>query len=555
MPFDPDKFLASTATATRPASGFDPDKFLAETEPMSIEGFGKNLVQDVKDTGSGLANLAGQFVQHPLRTPLKMAAAMPEGIVNEGKRLGVGELITGHPINAIQKLGGAFYDKPLTTGLEIAPAVGWGAGKLGLGEKVAAAELGDVAKTAGIVDDILPDGPAGPAASASAPSVPEAPIELKPMRTTPEAPIQPASRVPPDPNAPPLSSKPPVEAAKRDNLDAVHDFLKSKQKKIEAQPGWQQRAAKYVENEVSGFRGKDIGLRDPMIRSLDRKNPLRAIEKAEELMDYGAEEGLFKAGLTDVARKDLVKSRLADAGENIGAVRAVGGNRGVPPIAEIRKAIINGLKAEYGIKAKGEIKSVLDDFDRLSKQDPTFEGMSKVATHLNGEKSTLNKLGRDPRLTTHAADVVSRMNNDALRKLLNAKENTFYTDNLKRFGAYKKFEQTVASAGRRGMTGRGAPGGMFSSAWQQLWDRGGYRIAGNVADRTAKSVLKNPGRIKNLPDFFEELAHHAGDEIDDVIGSAGAQGQGMAHGGIVGNNELNEFLSQKYGNKTKGATK
>ncbi len=328
------------------------------------------------------------------------------------------------------------------------------------------------------------------------------------------------------PRTPPPPPKPEPPPAPKDPLQDVKDFLKKTQGQVEAKPGWQEKAAKYVKNEVADLRAKDIGMRDPMIRSLDPKRPLEALKKAEDLMGYANEQGYFKPGLTNVARKDAIQSKIGETGKAIGAVRQLGGQRATPPIAEIRNTLKNELTTEYGQKAGREIKTVLSDFDRKVKADPSFQGLSDVATYLNGEKHTFNKIGQNPGPTTDAANIISRMNNESLRKVLSPEEDKFYTQNLRDFGAHKKLEAMVASAARRGMTGRGAPGGALSALWQQLWDRGGYRMAGNVADRMSSSVLKNPGKIKTLPQFFEELGHHAGEEIGDTI-------EGMSKGGRV----------------------
>jgi hypothetical protein len=333
-------------------------------------------------------------------------------------------------------------------------------------------------------------------------------------------PIQEPSQGPPPP------PKPEAPPAAKDPLQDVKDFLKKTQGQVEAKPGWQEKAAKYVKNEVADLRAKDMGMRDPMIRSLDPKRPLEALQKAEDLMTYAGDQGYFKPGLTNIARKDAIAAKIGETGKNIGAVRQLGGQRATPPIADIRNTIKNELTNEYGQKAGKEIKTVLSDFDRKVKANPSFQGLSDVATYLNGEKKTFNKIGQNPGPTTDAANIISRMNNEALRKVLSPEEDKFYTQNLRDFGAHKKLEQMVASAARRGMTGRGAPGGALSALWQQLWDRGGYRMAGNVADRMSTGILKNPGKIKSIPEFFEELAHHTGEEIGDTI-------EGMYKGGRV----------------------
>jgi hypothetical protein len=573
--------------APAPAGG---DLFTDEPAPTpkSLGGFGRNVVEDVKGNVKGLGDLAEGLTQHPVDTVKRI----PGALINEGKRIGLGELLTGHPINAAGKLVDAAYNKPLSTFLDVAPAIGAAGKALGIGG--AAAEGADAAATAAraakVAEEAAPAAEAAETVSEAAPK--DLPVVQPGLKTgDPHAlfsyndnfgpngqprsiytvfgdPAHPAfqkhgwgSSLPqedlgeipvtgreprsvgkfeplatPPPEAPPAgeSSKGPPPA--KDPLQDVKDYIARSQAKIEAKPGWQEKAAKYMKNEVADLRAKDIGMRDPMIRSLDPKRPLQALKKAEDLMSYAGEQGYFKPGLTNVARKDAIASKIGETGRNIGAIREIGGNRAAPPIADIRDAIKSELTTEYGQKAGREIKTVLSDFDRKVKADSSFQGLSDVATYLNGEKHTFNKIGQNPGPTTDAANIISRMNNEALRKVLSPEENAFYTKNLRDFGAHKKLEQMVASAARRGMTGRGAPGGALSTLWQQLWDRGGYRMAGNVADKMSTSVLKNPGKLKTIPDFFEELAHHTGEEIGDTI-------EGMYQGGRVPD-DVRQYVSK-----------
>jgi len=487
-----------------------------ETEPVEgyVEKTVKNIIPDLKQTAIGIGSMikegAYEMPKRAMQTGVEMAGGVPYAETPSGRQAvnlvqnapqQAAEMVRPitHPIDYMQ-------EHPVQQTLNILGAKQLIGGMMPKKAPMAAPEM----------PMRTPEAPLPP---------PEAPMAARQMpKVAPEAPPV-GAEPPPIPKAAP---EPPPAAAKGpiDPLQDVKDFLKRTQAKAEAVPGWQEKAAKYVKNEVADFRAKDIGMRDPMIRSLDPKRPLQALQKAEDLMDYAGEKGYFRPGLTDVARKDAIASTIEKTGANIGAVRQIAGKRGTPPIAEIRKAILDELTAEYGEKAAREIKTVLSDFDRKVKENPTYQGMADLATYLNQEKKTFNKIGQNEGPTTDAANIVSRMNNDSLRSVLSPAENNFYTENLRDFGAHKKLEQMVASSARRAMTGRGAPGGAFSAIWQQLWDRGGYRMAGDVANRVSSSVLKNPGRIKSLPEFFEELAHHSGESFDELIG-------GMWQGGEV----------------------
>ena len=108
---------------------------LGKTKLSHIEQFGKNAASDVVGQAKGMGemvNAAYPFLGTlgkdvgliPKETELPNAAqvlgGMAKGIPREAQRIGLGELVTGHPINSVEKAANAFYDKPLTTGMDFA---------------------------------------------------------------------------------------------------------------------------------------------------------------------------------------------------------------------------------------------------------------------------------------------------------------------------------------------------------------------------------------------------------------------------------------------------
>jgi hypothetical protein len=155
--FDPDAYLAATggaATATAPAptpagaatpaAPFDPDKYLEETGGTTdtLGGFAKNLGEDVVSNVKGVYGLGKGLLTEPVKT----VKAIPGALLEEGKRLGGAELLKGDLPAAGRKLSRAMYEKPLSTGLDVAGLAGGAegvAGKLGkLGELGEAGEVG-----------------------------------------------------------------------------------------------------------------------------------------------------------------------------------------------------------------------------------------------------------------------------------------------------------------------------------------------------------------------------------------------------------------------------
>lgn len=507
-------------------------RYLDEEEPKSLAGFGHNLVEDVKETGTGLGHLAEGAIKRPIETAVSVAKNIVPGLIAEGKRLGVGELLTGHPVNAIEKLGEAAYNKPLTTAFSVVPAVGAvgklaGAGmkalrgaELGLaGEEAAATAAQAAAKEApgALAEDLvaIPKGTAGKSATM------EAAEEF--ARNPPK----------PPPAAPP--PKPPI-----DPLKEVSDYVTAKYGAAAAKPGFVQKAGDWLSNFASDVRGKDIGFRPGQIQSMGQG--FKGLEKAEELLDYADSKGYFTPTMTDAARKAKIKSVLDETGKMIGGIREVADKRGAPPLQQILETAKTQLTKEFGTDAPAEVQKVLSKIEQRMKENPTFSGMADLATELNKAKTPARSMGQHPGPTTEAANIVARMNNEATRGVLNAKESELFTSSLRDFGAHKKLEQAVSNAARRSMSGRsGQLGSLTNRLVQNVLDSGGYRIGGKIAGRLGKAMKSNPDRFKTLPQFFEELAHETGDVVDDVIYP------GMAHGGIAGMPGLNDFLAAKYG--------
>jgi hypothetical protein len=261
----------------------------------------------------------------------------------------------------------------------------------------------------------------------------------------------------------------------------------------------------------------------------------QGIEKAEALVNYAREKGYFNPALTDIAREAKIKQALKTSGQQVEALRSIADQRGVPPVPQIVNEVKTQLVKDYGIDAPREIKKVLL---KIEQAPPTFSGLADLATELNKAKTTAKSLGQHPGPTTDAANIVSRINNDALRSVLNPQEAESYTQSLRDFGAHKKLEQAVAASERRGLSARSNQRGILGRLYQEALDRGGYRIGGNIANRMGKAIGANPSQFKTLPQFFEELAHQTGDVLDETM-------EGFAHGGIV--EELDHHLTNKYG--------
>jgi|WetSurMetagenome_2_1015567.scaffolds.fasta_scaffold56371_2 hypothetical protein len=304
-----------------------------------------------------------------------------------------------------------------------------------------------------------------------------------------------------------------------DPLSAVKDFVTSKYGQAAAKPKWNETVAKYLQEEARNLGAKDLGLQPRQIQSMGPG--FKGVEKAEALIDYGFEKGYFDPKLGPIGRKEAIVSNMNKAGHQVEALRTIADTRGAPPVPEIANQVQQMLQSKYGYgtnKAPAQVQNVMEHFQHV---DPTHKGLADLATTLNESITDVKKMGQHPGPATDAANLISKMNNDSIRGVLNPQESELYTNSLRDFGAHKKLEQAVSASMRRGMGARSNQRGILGRAFQEALDRGVYRLGSNVAQRTAKSVLKNPQATRTLPDFFEEFAHQSGDVLDESLGLSG----------------------------------
>lgn len=500
-----------------------------DPDPKTFAGFGANAVQDVKGNAKNLVNLAEGLAEHPIDT----IKNVPGALVNEGKRIGIGDLLTGHPVDAAGTFLNAAYEKPISTALDVAPVVGAAGKALGLGGAAAegaeaATQAADAAKLA---EEAAPAAEAPPMAQAmhgdlsGAATAPQFEV-IRPDPVTPPPPSAPTAAPggtpPSQPPPPPPSGPAPAPSALSGISDEIKNYVNSKYQAAQAKPGLIPKIGNYLTEESNKLGSKDVGLQSGLIKTMG--TGFKGIEKANQLVDYARENGYLKAGLSDAERRAQIANAMNKSGAIIGKMRQLADSRGAPDVDAIKTAVKSVLDQKYGYgpeKAPGEIANVMESIEKAPK---TYQGMADLATHLNKSATAVGKLGQHPGPTTDAADIVARMGNEGARKSFSPEENNLFTQNLRDFGANKKLEQTTSMAARREMGARSNQRGILGRAWQEALDRGGYRMGGNIANRLGKSI--QAGKVKTLPQFFEDLAHQSNEEIDDTI-------KGMSRGGIV----------------------
>ena len=501
QPFEPGA-AAGAATATAEKPPFDPSQPFEPGE-KSLAGFGHNLAQDVEGAATGAAGLVGNLLTKPGETVSNMVVNAPEAIVNEGKRLGAGELLTGHPINAVEKLGSAFYDKPLTTASEVLPLAGGAAKALGLGAEAAeGAEAGAAAgRAAGAAGTAGEEAAAGSGAAGAA-----------------------------------------GEGAATTPLGQVADHLNGLYGKVAKQPGWSDTMANYLDRWADNMSVKNIG---GSVRQVRQMGP----DVARQLGRFSSEEGLNEPMVGEIGMEKKIQQGLQDSGTKLGDFRKQAdalrdpAKNPIDVLQQVRAQLDPKYLSGRGVNA-GDAGSYQKALQEVEDAEASHQGLADVATKLNKYASE-EKLRQSPGPFTDVANIVSEANNNHIRDVLGPEQAAAYDQELARYGAFKKIDAMNQFKQARETAGRLGPGGGIRHMAQKFLDEYGYRAGAQVARKVANVLRTNPSAGASLPGVFKAFVN----EVEDLLPDH--EPEGMAHGGVV--DELHGYLTDKY--EKKGASK
>lgn len=124
----------------------------------SLSGLASNAAKDAGEMVSGVANLAGNMIAHPIDTSSQVVKGIPAAIKQWAQEIGVPEALHGQFADALSKFGNSAYEHPVSRALDVAslavPALK-GLGVAGEGAEVA--ELAGKAGKMGAVGETLTD--------------------------------------------------------------------------------------------------------------------------------------------------------------------------------------------------------------------------------------------------------------------------------------------------------------------------------------------------------------------------------------------------------------
>lgn len=534
---------------TPPAEDKDSDTSFLGNTWEDVKGNVKGVGQLAKAAVAPVVELAKGNPREALNKFGEVVSSVPAGIIQEGKRIGAGELLTGHPINAAKKFGGAVYDKPVSTALDVAALFGLGKGAAGaLGKAGEVGELGEAATKAA-----MPIEEAGEAATKVAPAVeeatrvaqpagepvnlpPEAQDVLKKVATNLPPTGEPSEGTPP----PAAAAEPFAQTAERTAQDAlgkaqeVKNYISRGYEGFAKKPGGVAQVADYVQGKSQMAANQQMGFTPGQLRKLG-ETPAAAHEAARAIGQYGIDSGIVDVtnGVPGMIQKNA--SLLKETGGALKQFREAADKANVYQPDELLSAVrqrldqkyLRGVTAEnptprgvHGSESAGYKKALQD----LEDAPATHVGAAEVATKLNKDATAANQINQPHNAFTDVANAISDINNERINQILGPEKAAKYEQALREFGVNKKISAALKfkSAGEVKRLG---PGSMTSNLVQKALDEVGYKVGAKAANRLSTSILKNPGVAKNLPSLFKEFINHVEDTMQDVTG--------MSEGGVV----------------------
>lgn len=484
-----------------------PDKKSVLSDPM---GAINNLGKEVKELPGQLGNLAknaalasaktllpgsGQFLPES-PSLLDLGKQTVSGLVDEGKRIGVGELATGHPENAANKFGEALHDKPLATVLDVLPAAGAAGKMLGFGGAAEGLDLASEAAPGNLPPEaaqILKEPPN------VAPQASQAAEQAVPLGSTFQETVQ------------NLGKKIPSEI--KQPLDQVKDYLGSKYGQLAEKPGWNNVVADYLKEHGQNMTLKEIGAAPGQIRKI-------GVDRAHALSDYAIENDLAGPKIGTIGREKLIPQRLEQAGGAVGAFRKMAADRGaVINPDELINQVRGQLDDKYlraGLHS-GEKGTYMKALMEIKKSGGRADELADKVSELFRESKNLDRLKRPSGPVADVARAVRDINHQMISKTLSPQEMAVYEHGLEDYGALTQINEFVKRRGSVEAGGRLGPGsGISRAAIQKFLDSVGYRTEAKIMRNLSEKIRTNPEIAAKPTNLFRHYIDEAADAVDEM---------------------------------------
>lgn len=504
MPFVPNQ--------TAPHGRFVPDEQNDFTSNVVDDALG--IGKGTLEAGSTLFN-AGMGIkpQETGQRMIDMAKGLPGAIIDEGKRIGAGELITGNPIEAAKKFGQAAYEKPLTTAMDVLPLAGaFKAGKVANVSSVADDAVRGASSSVDDVARLAPEAPGAINLGDEAAQILKEPIAPK------SAPSQGSHFQDTVSN---LKNSIPVEA--QEPIKQVEKFLSKKYQRLADNPSAVENIGDMMERKAQSLKFKEVGANPGQIRALYRGG-------MSEDQIRGLSDWMDDKGITEPIRGYTIGKRInkiaEESGRVTGGIRKIATQRGA---THDPNTLVQKIRAELdqkylgGGSASGEKGAYIKALKDIEKAPPTAEGIAEAATALN-KYANANKMTQPKGARTDVANVASRINNGLIEKVLSPAEIETYSAARSDFGASQIANKFYANRIGRELSGRSSGiGGLWGEAKNFVADAGGNKLFEKSFSKIGKKLKANPSMAKNFGTLSEEVLNDVLSALDEVIDETGVR--------------------------------
>lgn len=213
------------------------------------------------------------------------------------------------------------------------------------------------------------------------------------------------------------------------------------------------------------------------------------IPESREIAQSMIDKGVISPMRGPIGLEEKVGQLHTAAGEAIGGARKAADVTGqAPQMPEILQNVKQYLEPKYTSGTEKGMAGLNRAREEIAKGGTgTFMGNAHKATELNASAAK-NAMYRPQGAATDTADIISRMNNEAMGKALKPEQMAKYEQARKDYGELEKVKGFLERGERREMAGRGGSSLMKTVA-DKTMDALGNRVAATLGSKTGDFLM------------------------------------------------------------------
>ena len=257
-------------------------------------------------------------------------------------------------------------------------------------------------------------------------------------------------------------------------------------KNVASNAGAMGTAGQYAKRFAQNQAMKSIGARSGQIGQVGIPES-RAI--AQKLID----QNVVSPFRGPIGLEEKINELHSATGQTIGGARKAADTFGqAPSMAEILQQVKQDLEPKYSSGMDKGISGLNRAREEIAKGGTgTFVGNAQKATDLNSLASE-GKVYRPTGAATDTADIISRLNNEGMGKVLSPKGMEKYNTAKENYGALQKVLEFLKSGERRELSGRGGAATVGKALADQTMDMMGNRVAATGLNAAGNILQSQP---------------------------------------------------------------